>query len=198
MKPTLFIAFAILIGLSACQPQATATQDAPPPKALDTTAYLMRGSEISAMAFQQLSSRLKAALEEGGVTFAVPFCSTAALPLMDSLSGVHHATIRRVATRYRNPKNKADEAQAGIIQGMEQALANGTSPQPTIRQFADGKVAFYSPIILGEPCLKCHGEPNADIQSDHLQLIQAFYPQDHATGFALGNVRGMWEIVFSD
>lgn len=198
-KYFLLLPVAAILWMTGCETHPQPANDNPEPAAqLDTAKWIGKGSEIAGAAFQALSSRLKAALEEGGVPHAVPYCNTAAMPLMDSLSGVHHATIRRVATRYRNPLNKADEAQAAIIHGMEQSLASGTAPKPTVRKLPDGTIAFYSPIILGEPCLKCHGEPTNDIQPENLKIIQNLYPEDKATSFQLGNVRGAWEISFDN
>jgi hypothetical protein len=45
-------------------------------------------------------------------------------------------------------------------------------------------------------CLNCHGEPDKDIKPENLALIRRLYPQDQATGFQLGELRGAWRIDF--
>lgn len=43
-------------------------------------------------------------------------------------------------------------------------------------------------------CLKCHGNKTSDISVETLQSIEINYPQDLATGYAVGDLRGMWKI----
>ncbi|MCB0642928.1 MAG: hypothetical protein KDC44_14870, partial [Phaeodactylibacter sp.] len=57
--------------------------------------YLERGRTIAAATFTTLSGRLQAAIKSGGVGAAVEVCNLAAMPLVDSLSEVHQAQIRR-------------------------------------------------------------------------------------------------------
>lgn len=61
----------------------------------------------------------------------------------------------------------------------------------------DGSTSFIAPIVLGNPlCLQCHGTPGEDIDPETLASIQKFYPNDKATGFKLGDLRGLWRITF--
>ncbi len=46
-------------------------------------------------------------------------------------------------------------------------------------------------------CLKCHGLPGKDIDANTLALLQKKYPEDKATGYKLGDLRGAWKISFS-
>ncbi len=51
--------------------------------------------------------------------------------------------------------------------------------------------------MLGNPlCLQCHGTPNQDIAPETLAAIQKLYPGDKATGFKLGDLRGLWRVTF--
>ena len=51
-------------------------------------------------------------------------------------------------------------------------------------------------LVSNALCLRCHGEPGPDISAEDLALIQRLYPQDKATGFKLGQLRGAWRIDF--
>lgn len=161
----------------------------------DSIRLLETGGKITSVAFQTLSERLKSALENGGVEYAIPFCNSTAIPLTDSLASTHQAQIRRIAIQYRNPHNEPNATQHAIFTKMEHAIKTGKAAKPHIQQLADGSAAYYSPIILGEPCLKCHGEPNTDILKADMKLISELYPQDLATGFKIGDMRGMWEVI---
>ena len=62
---------------------------------------------------------------------------------------------------------------------------------------APGQTTFLAPILLSkELCLKCHGQPGKDIAPGDLETIRRLYPGDEATGFAMGELRGLWRIDF--
>ncbi|MDX1426157.1 MAG: DUF3365 domain-containing protein, partial [Kiloniellales bacterium] len=50
---------------------------------------------------------------------------------------------------------------------------------------------YMKAIPVGEVCLTCHG---ADIDPALMAEIEAFYPEDQATGFALGELRGAFTV----
>jgi hypothetical protein len=51
---------------------------------------------------------------------------------------------------------------------------------------------FMKAIPTGEVCLKCHG---ADIAADVKAKLQEAYPDDKATGYKPGDVRGAFTIT---
>jgi hypothetical protein len=149
--------------------------------------------------FNLLSSNLQSAIQQGGVSKALPFCSLAASPLTAGMAGKHGVTLRRVTHKARNPAGKADAVELGILQQFRDALvATPTNPPPPIvTNLTDGTATFFAPIVLNnELCLKCHGEPGKDIHPENVAVIQRLYPQDEATGFKLGELRGAWRIDF--
>jgi len=44
--------------------------------------------------------------------------------------------------------------------------------------------------------LQCHGQIGKDIHDDVYKVIKEKYPQDKATGFKVGELRGIWDIKF--
>lgn len=61
----------------------------------------------------------------------------------------------------------------------------------------EGSVHFYAPILLAAPvCLQCHGRPEKDIAPATMAAIKKLYPEDKATGFQLGDLRGLWRVTF--
>lgn len=156
-----------------------------------------RGQAIVGQAFALLSSNLAKAIRHGGVTNALSYCSIHALPLTKVVSDTNHVWLSRVTHKARNPANKADFAEAGILTGFERALEEGKTPTPLLVTNASNSVLFYSPIILNNRlCLKCHGEPGVDIDSSDLAYLRQLYPDDRAIGFKFGDLRGMWRIEF--
>lgn len=56
-------------------------------------------------------------------------------------------------------------------------------------------VYYYKAISIGMPtCLKCHGDKSVEIDPLALKLIAQKYPEDKATGYKIGELRGMWKI----
>jgi len=173
---------------------------APPPPLSEGTqqAASQRGRAIAAEAFSLLSSNLQAAIQTGGISNALPFCSLAASPLTATLGERHGVTIRRVTQQARNPANKADSVELAVLESFASALRTATNPPPPlVTNLAAGQVSFFAPILLSrELCLKCHGSPVRDIAASDLAVIRGLYPHDEATGFSLGQLRGAWRIDF--
>jgi hypothetical protein len=158
-------------------------------------AAVQRGKAIAAETFSLLSSNLQSALQQGGVSNALPFCSLAASPLTAGMAGKHGVGIRRVTHKPRNPAGRADATELAVLNHFEAGLTGTNLPPPLVTNFTASTVTFFAPIVLNnELCLKCHGEPAKDISAENLAIIHQHYPQDEATGFKLGQLRGAWRI----
>jgi len=193
----LLLPMLLLVGCSKTHDPATPTALAPPtalsPEAQN--AALQRGKAIVAETFSLLSSNLQTAMQQGGVSNALPFCSLAASPLTAGMAGKHGVTIRRVTHKPRNPASRADATELAILNHYEAALTGTNPPPPLLTNLTASTVTFFAPIVLNnELCLKCHGEHGKDISSENVALIAHLYPQDEATGFKLGQLRGAWRI----
>jgi hypothetical protein len=150
-------------------------------------------AEASALLVKNLTE----AIAKDGVPGAIGFCSEKALPLTASVGADSGAKLRRVTHKARNPKNKADAAELEVISAYRDTLKAGKSPEPQLRKLADGTETFFAPIVLANPiCLKCHGAPGVDIEAETLTALRKLYPQDEATGFTLGELRGLWRVDF--
>jgi hypothetical protein len=76
-------------------------------------------------------------------------------------------------------------------------LKTGETPKAVITADRPGVYTYHAPIVLNLPlCLNCHGQPGTNIQPATLVQIKKIYPGDEATGFEMGQVRGMWSIDF--
>ena len=186
---------------TACSPTATPPPAAPPPPLTPAqqAAAIARGKAIAAETFSVLSSNLQSALASGGVSNALPFCSLAASPLTASVATRHSVTLRRITHQPRHPAARASASEVAVLDGFRAALTPGGSPPPPLAtNLVAGQATFFAPIVISNPlCLNCHGEPGKDISEASLALIRQHYPQDEATGFKLGDLRGAWRIDFS-
>jgi hypothetical protein len=124
-------------------------------------------------------------------------CSEKAPQIAKEVAAHHGVTLCRATHKPRNPKNAADEVEKAALEAFGAALAKKEAPKAQIITNADGSRTFLAPIVLGNPlCLQCHGTPNQDIAPETLAAIQKLYPDDKATGFKLGDLRGLWRITF--
>lgn len=164
---------------------------------IDTTAVIQKGQEISMAAFNTLSSNLKQAMGEGGIEYALEFCNVEAMPLTDSLSANYRVELRRASHKPRNPANRADSLEMKTIdQYLRQIKENGElKPVVYVR---DKIISYHAPIrINNQLCLNCHGNRGTDVAESDFETIQELYPEDEATGFEMGQLRGIWSIDFS-
>lgn len=158
--------------------------------------YLQKGQMIAQSSFAALSARLMTAIEQGGVPHAVKYCNTAALPLIDSLSKAHQASIRRTSLKVRNVQDVPQGWEKKILAEYQALLAEGKRPGPVVKKLDQKRVAFAAPIFIAQPCLKCHGKLGETLNDQHYTIIKQLYPQDQAIGYVDGDWRGMWSVTF--
>ena len=187
-----FAGSTFLLLLSAC----TTTQTPAALSEKEQKDYLQKGQMLAQQSFAALSGRLMSAIEAGGVPHAIEYCHTAALPLVDSLSKIYKAKIRRTSLKVRNPKDTPQDWEKAILQSFQQELAAGKRPTPVVKALNKKQIAFATPIYMAQPCLKCHGKLGETLTEQHYTAIKKLYPTDQAIGYVDGEWRGMWSITF--
>lgn len=195
MRFTILILFVLLM---SCGPQNDNQQSERNDKgvSIDTTAVIDAGQEITKASFQTLSRNLQQAMSEGGVKNALEFCNVKAMPLTDSLASHYGIELRRASHQPRNPINQADALEIAAIKEYIRQIEQGRELKP-VTYFRDDTITYHAPIrIQGQLCLSCHGSPGTDIAQSDLETIQEFYPKDKATGFEMGELRGIWSVQF--
>lgn len=156
-----------------------------------------KGEAVAAQAFGVLSSRLGQAIAEAGHTNAITFCSVHGLALTSAVGVTNDVVLRRVTHRPRSSRNRADANELALIRHYQREIAQGRALRAVVTTNKAAYFTYYSPIVLNLPlCLSCHGQPGTDISSATLEQIKKSYPTDEATGFKLGQVRGLWSVDF--
>lgn len=164
----------------------------------EPTDPLVAGPKIVAEAFGQLSAALGAAVADGGPAKALPVCRERAPAITAQVAEAHGVKLGRASAKPRNPKNSATEDERTVLAEFAAVLAKGKTPRPVVRTAPDGSRTFFAPIVLANPlCLQCHGKPGADISEATQAAIRAGYPEDRATGYKLGELRGLWRVTFA-
>jgi hypothetical protein len=160
------------------------------------TNRLEQGRLVTQRAAGILSSNLLAALARGGPTNALEFCHVQAIALTEG-SGQPGVQVRRVSHRPRNPANRATTNELAVLGQFRDRLKPGAGLPPVLVTNATGQVTFYSAIVLNTPlCLQCHGQAGTEISAGTQEVLRRLYPKDEATGFKLGELRGLWRVNF--
>lgn len=164
----------------------------------DSAKYLELGDDLVGETKRKISTTLLEAMEKGGVKYAAQFCNLVAYPIVDSMSKVHNAKIRRVSDKPRNPKDAMDEEEKKVFAlFVEKFKQKDAEVKPVLMQYSDGSVGYYTPIKISMPvCLKCHGEVGKDVREEDYAEIKKLYPDDKAVGYKEGDLRGMFSIRF--
>lgn len=165
---------ATLVMLFACSSQAPAVRDDERARAAALIAELKR----------ELLAAVTQAMKAGGPA-AIEACHAMA-PAITERVAASGATIGRATRRPRNPTNLASGWQLDAIAQFERLGHQGTVA-PFERVLPSGRVAYAEPLVVGEVCLRCHGEPAPDVTA----VLRVRYPDDRATGYSLGELRGV-------
>lgn len=148
-----------------------------------------RGAEILAPLKQDLKAALLAGLEKGPEA-AITVCKDQAPAIARSLS-VNDVRVGRSSHRLRNPANTSPAWVESILKGY---LANPAQREPALVSLAENRRGYVEPIALQPMCLVCHGET---LSPGVAAKIREDYPQDRATGFAVGDLRGVYWAEFA-
>ena len=188
MKPVKF-AFAALPAmlLAACATGPSAEQQA----AMANDARQTAGSLI-----KQLGGELKKSLEANGPEASISVCKEKAPAIAASLSQSSGFSVTRVSPKNRNPKAVPDAWEAEAQAALEKRLAGGEKPETLdtwqVVKTSSGKEFRYAKALVTQPvCLTCHGE---NISEGLKAKLAAEYPNDKATGYGPGMVRGIISI----
>ncbi len=138
-------------------------------------------------------------LKEGRFEGALRACSESAQQVTAAWQERTGAKGRRVSLRLRNPENAPDAYERAVLEELDQLNAEGRLPEEHHRvvEGADGPVLRYlKPMIANQLCLKCHG-PVEQLAPEIRSLLAERYPEDRATGHAVGDVRGAVSVIVS-
>lgn len=155
-----------------------------------------RGNLIVQKTAKELSGNLMSKMKEGGIPLAVEYCNTAAIPLTSKVSEAEKVTIKRTSLKTRNPLNKPNEEELKVLKKYSSRINKNASLEAIIELDESGKPHYYAPILVEKKCLMCHGSLDKEVSKQADSIIKSFYPNDLATGFSEGDLRGIWSISF--
>ena len=139
-----------------------------------------------------LQPQLLEAIRTGGPVEAISVCATAAPEIAGRLSRETGWSVKRVSLKTRNKSAVADHWERETLLHFESRLAAGEMPaQLTKAEQVDGQFRYMKAQVVQPLCLNCHGSA---LEPEVVQALQKYYPDDTATGYQLGEIRGAFSL----
>ena len=145
-----------------------------------------------------LKEKLVSAMKEGGPVAALDVCNIDAPKIAAERSAASGMDVGRTALKVRNPNNAPDEFEKSVMEQFVADLKAGADASKLDRAevvMQDGKMVFryMKPIMTAsKPCLACHG---SELKPAVASKIKELYPEDNATGFSAGEMRGAFTVT---
>lgn len=147
----------------------------------------------------ELIQELKTALAEGGPVEAINVCNVEAPAIASRIGNAHDWKVGRTSLKPRNGENAPDSWEKAVLTEFENRLDNGAAIADLeyfeeIRTDGGTRFRYMKAIPTRGLCLACHGQQIApEIRAE----IDRLYPDDRATGFSVGDIRGAFTLSTS-
>lgn len=139
--------------------------------------------------FTRLSGRLMSAIEKDGPAASVEICRSQAPAIAEQVKREFGVNIGRTSFRLRNSMNPPPDWARGFVADRVDSPKFITLPDDTL--------GVLLPIRLQTKCVLCHG-PKDQIADDVQAALNLHYPNDEATGFQEGDLRGWFWVEAPD
>jgi hypothetical protein len=182
----LFVPVSVVLLASACGTPAPETSEA------EITRATARADDAMLALQTRLIEALTTELEKNGATGAIHVCRDAAPAITSAVSSEQGVTVARTSHRLRNPDNVPPDWAREIVE-----RGAGTQFEDATEHVIDlgDRVGVLRPIGTLGMCTTCHGD-EAAMGPELRELIAESYPDDEATGFEVGDLRGwLWAEV---
>ncbi len=129
----------------------------------------------------EMMGELMAALDSDDPTAGITVCGANAPTIAAHIAEDYGVKIGRTSMKLRNPANTPPR-------WAEKTVADQVG-QPTYLIGPEGELGTLLPIRLKAQCQMCHGAPT-EIDETIQTALADHYPDDQATGFVEGDLRG--------
>lgn len=145
-----------------------------------------------------LKAELGRAIQAGGPVAAIDVCHSRAPEIAAQLSAKSGASVGRTALKVRNAANAPDEVERAVLEQFRADLASGkvSGPLEAVFEVRRGDTVerrYMRAIPTDGLCLTCHGPALAP---EVAAAIARDYPDDQATGFEVGELRGAFTVAW--
>jgi hypothetical protein len=153
---------------------------------------LHEARQVSTELAEKVRGLLLREIERGGFVNAVRVCSELAEEITQQFNKGTGHYARRVSLRYRNPKNIPDDYERRKLEEFDflnREKRLGNEYFEVVKEKDQEYLRYMRPLVAIPLCLACHG-PKENIPSDIKAILAEKFPDDRATGFWAGDVRG--------
>jgi cytochrome c556 len=146
----------------------------------------------------KLGGVLKQQLEAGGPEMAISVCKQVA-PALAAEYSRDGRLVKRVSLKPRNQTlGTPDVWEAQVLREFDRGVSEGKAAaemeHAAVIEDADGRwFRYMKPIPVQPMCLQCHGQQE-QIGANVKALLAKEYPDDRATGYGVGMIRGAFSI----
>lgn len=155
----------------------------------------------SQAALQEFGARLQGELAEamqtGGPVEAIRVCNQRAPEIAAEISAETGWSVGRTSLKLRNAANAPDEWERTVLEDFDSRRAAGTpaadlTHHEVIESDGESVFRFMRAIPTAGICLACHGTG----QSGEIRhALETLYPDDAATGYSEGDLRGAFTVI---
>lgn len=163
------------------------------------TAWQAEARQVASAVPPKLLAVLQAEIARGGPAGAVEVCRDKAPAMARAASEESGWAIRRVSLRNRNPRAVPDAWERATLEDFDRRAAAGVPPAQLERAeiVSDGGrrlQRYMRALPTQDLCTQCHGTADRISPAVSAKLAQ-LYPQDRATGYQVGQIRGAITLV---
>lgn len=157
-------------------------------------AWVVEARGVSTAVPPKLLAVLQAEIAKSGPEGAIAVCQVQAPALARTASEQTGWNVKRVSLRNRNPKAVPDAWERAALEDFDRRAA-AHEPAATLERYEavqeNGKTVwrYMRALPTGELCLACHG-PVEQLSPAVKAKLAALYPEDRATGYRVGDIRG--------
>jgi len=179
--------FALTIGAAAASP-AWAQQPG----------WLDEARKVATSVPPKLVAVLIEEIDKGGPESAIAVCKDKAPLLAKAAADESGWSVRRVSLRNRNPRAVPDAWERSALEDFDRRAAAGESPATLekaelVQENGVGVRRYIRALPAQQLCLQCHGSTE-QLKPAVVERLRALYPDDKATGYAVGQIRGAMTI----
>jgi hypothetical protein len=168
--------------------------------AADEAALKAEAQQITGAFFGELKGELVKAMKAGGPVNAIGVCHDVAPSIAETQSEKSGWDVARTSLKLRNPANAPDDWETAVLKQFEERRAQGEGPDTlafaeVVEEDGETYYRFMKGIVMPPieqmPCLACHGQ---EIDAKVAAKIDELYPDDQASGYVAGQVRGAFTL----
>lgn len=156
----------------------------------EVAAARARASDAAAKLMGALFTELQAALAKGPPEQAIDVCADRAPAIARAIGAETGLSVRRTSLRTRNPANAPDEWERAWLERATRGGAPAVDDAEVVREGGRYQLRYVRVVRLAEMCTTCHGAPDT-IPPAVREAVARRYPDDRATGFSPGDLRGV-------